>query len=269
MEDYTSPSHWGPHYWYVMRCTAFNYPDNPNSNDIKNAKTLYLLLKDILPCPMCRTNYAQHITKIPIESYLSSKAKLMEWVELIYQETEKVIRKSSTVQKPVQKPVQKNNQKPVDSAKQQLKPQLKPKQKIKQQIKQETNTSAVVHKQSKSSNIVRIKSIKNINMMLKQKINNASHSSAEEVKPFKKVSIKNKILNGATNKRLINVDSGRNVRSQNVGLNQPIIRIKAGAMTPVHINNKGNAPVLSNEIKYSGDAKVKKCNCGKKKKSGR
>jgi len=92
MEDYTTPKSWGPHFWYIMRCTAYNYPTNPSREDIANTKTFYSIIQHILPCEICKYTYKQHFAKHPIDRYLSTKKKLIEWVEIMCAETKKIIR---------------------------------------------------------------------------------------------------------------------------------------------------------------------------------
>lgn len=89
--DYSSPKIWGPHYWYMMRCVAANYPLKPNDEDMKYAKVFYESFKYILPCELCKYSYLNHYNKHPIDKYLGSRHALMEWVEIIFQETKKVI----------------------------------------------------------------------------------------------------------------------------------------------------------------------------------
>lgn len=91
MTDYTSPKSWGPHFWYMMRCLAHNYPIKPTSEDAKHVKIFYEELQFILPCDLCKYTYKQHFTKFSIDNYLSTRDDLITWVETIFQETKKVI----------------------------------------------------------------------------------------------------------------------------------------------------------------------------------
>ena len=91
MSQYSSPKIWGPHFWYMLRCIAHNYPTNPTAEDAQHVKTFYTELQYILPCEICKYTFRQHFNKIPLVQGLVSRAKLIEWVELIYEETKKVI----------------------------------------------------------------------------------------------------------------------------------------------------------------------------------
>lgn len=89
MSKYTVPKIWGPYYWFVMRSTAFNYSINPDETEIKQTKNFFISLQYILPCKMCKKSYAEHLQKYSLDAALKNKNTLMEWVELIYNETQK------------------------------------------------------------------------------------------------------------------------------------------------------------------------------------
>lgn len=89
MTEYSDPKSWGPHFWFVMRCTANNFPDNPSINDAKYYVDFFTNLKNILPCPKCSTNYTKLLERYPIEQFAVNRDKLIKWVQLIYEETKK------------------------------------------------------------------------------------------------------------------------------------------------------------------------------------
>lgn len=88
---YTSPKSWGPHFWFVMKCIAYNYPDNPTTEEKERVKKFYLDLQYLLPCAKCRKSYTEHIFNHPINHWLANGRKLFEWVNIIYKETNKNI----------------------------------------------------------------------------------------------------------------------------------------------------------------------------------
>lgn len=90
-QQYSSPKIWGPHFWFMLRCIAYNYPLKPSQEDINHVKTFFDELQYLLPCELCKYTFRQHFTKHPIDKGLFNKASLIEWVETIYQETKKVI----------------------------------------------------------------------------------------------------------------------------------------------------------------------------------
>lgn len=94
MDQYTNPKSWGPHFWFTMRCVAYNYPNEASTQVQEAHRTFYLSFGKVLPCERCRSSYIRLCNKYPISMYLHSKKTLMDWVELIYQETEKEIKSS-------------------------------------------------------------------------------------------------------------------------------------------------------------------------------
>lgn len=110
---YTSPQLWGPYFWFVMRCVAFNYPDRPTDNDVARTKQFFSSLQYVLPCDVCKKSYATHIVSISLDEGLKSKDALINWVEQIYAETQKNTPSQSSV--PVQQPKQRDNIKSVGS----------------------------------------------------------------------------------------------------------------------------------------------------------
>lgn len=91
MSRYTDPKIWGPHFWEVMRCVAYNYPNTPTITDKRNIKNFYLDIQNALPCKTCQKNYITHLRVYPIDDGLKNRASLMAWVETIYNETKKII----------------------------------------------------------------------------------------------------------------------------------------------------------------------------------
>lgn len=90
-DQYTSPKIWGPHFWFILRCIANNYSDNPTKEETAHVRTFFTELQFVLPCEVCKYTFRQHYNRNPLDKYLSNRDKLMEWVEIIYQETKKVI----------------------------------------------------------------------------------------------------------------------------------------------------------------------------------
>lgn len=91
MSEYSSPKIWGPHFWYMLRCIANNYPLNPTKEDAIHVRNYFNELQYILPCEICKYTFRQHFNRHPIEKGLYNKYTLIDWVETIYQETKKVI----------------------------------------------------------------------------------------------------------------------------------------------------------------------------------
>ncbi len=91
MEQYTNPRIWGPHFWFILKCIVHNYPMSPTAQDKEHIESYFYELQFVLPCEKCKYTFKQHYNKYPINKYLSSKTKLIEWLELIYDETNRSI----------------------------------------------------------------------------------------------------------------------------------------------------------------------------------
>lgn len=73
-----SISAWGPAAWHFLTSVAFTYPKKPNETDKKIYRDFFTLVKNVLPCKMCRAHYAEHLEKEPLK--LDSCRQLTEWV---------------------------------------------------------------------------------------------------------------------------------------------------------------------------------------------
>jgi len=91
MEQYTNPRIWGPHFWFILRCIVHNYPMSPTSADKQHMESFFYELQFALPCEKCKYTFKQHYNKFPINKYLTDRQKLIEWLDLIYEETNRSI----------------------------------------------------------------------------------------------------------------------------------------------------------------------------------
>lgn len=71
---------WGPSGWKLLHSITNNYPTKPNKTQKDTYNLFFNSIKYILPCIYCRRSYTQYLNELPIESYLSSKIKLSEWL---------------------------------------------------------------------------------------------------------------------------------------------------------------------------------------------
>lgn len=88
--QYTNPKSWGPHFWFMMRCTANNYSDKPTEFDKKLARAFYNNFRFTLPCKMCKTHYNDLLKKHSLDKALCCRSCLIKWVEKMYIEIKKV-----------------------------------------------------------------------------------------------------------------------------------------------------------------------------------
>lgn len=80
---YKDPKYWGPHYWFVMKCIAENYPVKPSSSEKDRARIFYNNLKYFVPCETCRKHYTELIARYPVEEKLCCTDCLKGWVSKI------------------------------------------------------------------------------------------------------------------------------------------------------------------------------------------
>jgi hypothetical protein len=84
--QYTDPKIWGPHFWFMMRCIAYNYPDKPDQDNKNTAYYYYDNIKHLLPCKRCQIHYKQMLLKHPLKNSLCCKSCMIKWVNTIYDE---------------------------------------------------------------------------------------------------------------------------------------------------------------------------------------
>ncbi len=75
-----NPKIWGHSGWTLLYQIAFNYPINPDYQDVDNYSKFFHSLQPVLPCSICQINYAKHLQLIPIAPYLDSRDHLIEWL---------------------------------------------------------------------------------------------------------------------------------------------------------------------------------------------
>lgn len=87
------PNMWGPIYWSFLFSTVLGYPLEPGI-DVQSAYyRFFRLLEWVLPCGVCKANYAEHFRNIPLNFYLYSRKALMEWVLILHNEVNRSLGK--------------------------------------------------------------------------------------------------------------------------------------------------------------------------------
>jgi len=71
---------WGPHFWVTLHTLTFNYPLEPTTKDKNNHYTFFTILKDILPCSVCRKNFSRKLKEDPLKQHLNSRRDIVEWM---------------------------------------------------------------------------------------------------------------------------------------------------------------------------------------------
>jgi hypothetical protein len=72
-----------------MHIIALGYPKNPSYGDKKAAKEFFESLVFLIPCPVCRDHYSQHLKENPLTPSLDSREDLFNWTVLIHNKVNK------------------------------------------------------------------------------------------------------------------------------------------------------------------------------------
>jgi len=78
------PSTWGPFFWHTMHIVALGYPKKPNYSEKRAAKEFYESFVHLIPCPVCRLHYSNHLKANPVSPSLDSNKDLFTWTVKIH-----------------------------------------------------------------------------------------------------------------------------------------------------------------------------------------
>lgn len=78
------PSVWGPFFWHTMHLAALGYSSNPTNAEKRAAKEFYESLVYMIPCPVCKTHYADFLLKYPLTPSLDNRGDLFRWTVQIH-----------------------------------------------------------------------------------------------------------------------------------------------------------------------------------------
>lgn len=84
-----NPLVWGPSFWFVMHTVSLHYPDEPTYAERRTHYDFYHIVRDILPCEMCRQHYRELLEQYPVQPFLDSKTSLVTWVVMIHNQVNK------------------------------------------------------------------------------------------------------------------------------------------------------------------------------------
>jgi hypothetical protein len=88
------PEVWGPFFWHTIHITALGYPLEPSYAHKKAAKEFFESLKVLIPCPICKDHYVEHMEKYPISPHLDRRSDLFRWTVLLHNEVNKNLGKA-------------------------------------------------------------------------------------------------------------------------------------------------------------------------------
>jgi hypothetical protein len=71
---------WGKHAWTFFHTLSFNYPIVPMQCDRDNYKKFFELIKDMLPCNVCKKSFIFFYNNLPIDDYLDDRNGVVYWL---------------------------------------------------------------------------------------------------------------------------------------------------------------------------------------------
>lgn len=87
------PQVWGPFFWHTIHISALGYPSEPTYTHKKAAKEFYESLQVMIPCPVCREHYAEHLKLYPLTPHLDSREDLFKWTVVLHNAVNKSLGK--------------------------------------------------------------------------------------------------------------------------------------------------------------------------------
>ena len=84
---------WGPSGWEFLHTVTFIYPVKPSYNDKVKMQQFMNTINYILPCKYCRISFTKYTKNLPINDYLDSREKIVEWLYKIHNKVNKKLRK--------------------------------------------------------------------------------------------------------------------------------------------------------------------------------
>ena len=87
------PQVWGPFFWHTIHIVALGYPSEPTYVHKKAAKEFFESLQVLIPCPVCREHYAEHLQKAPLTPHLDSRTDLFKWTVVLHNAVNKSLGK--------------------------------------------------------------------------------------------------------------------------------------------------------------------------------
>lgn len=96
-----NPLVWGPPFWFVMHTVSLNYPVHPTYANRRTHYDFFYIIRNILPCEMCRQHYRALLKQFPIEPFLDNRDSLISWVILIHNQVNLRLGKSAMTKEDV------------------------------------------------------------------------------------------------------------------------------------------------------------------------
>jgi Erv1 / Alr family len=75
---------WGPKFWFLIHCVAYNYPDLPNPIIRRKYYDLIQNIPLFIPDIEMGDNFSILLDKYPVSPYLCNRDSLMRWAHFIH-----------------------------------------------------------------------------------------------------------------------------------------------------------------------------------------
>jgi hypothetical protein len=95
------PEVWGPFFWHTIHIVALGYPESPSYSEKKGAKEFFESLIFLIPCPVCRSHYTEHLQLHPITPHLDKRRDLFRWTVTLHNAVNTSLGKPSMVERDV------------------------------------------------------------------------------------------------------------------------------------------------------------------------
>lgn len=92
-----NPKIWGNSTWFFLHCSSFNYPKNPTNLQKKNYKLFLISLQYTLPCELCRKHLTEFMDEHPVDDFLETKKKYINYVIQLHNHVNKKFNNKSKI----------------------------------------------------------------------------------------------------------------------------------------------------------------------------
>ena len=81
---FVNPKSWGSGAWMFLHCIGETFPESPTLEEQAHYRVFFESLQWVLPCKICRDHFGEWLTMYPLENYLDSRTKIMDWIFLLH-----------------------------------------------------------------------------------------------------------------------------------------------------------------------------------------
>ena len=84
---------WGPKFWFVLHCAAYNYPEVPNAITKRKYYDLVQNIPLFIPDAAMGDKFSVLLDKYPVSPYLCSRESFMRWAHYIHNKINRTLGK--------------------------------------------------------------------------------------------------------------------------------------------------------------------------------